>query len=117
MLSEISQEITFKIDYDQAALFQNFFADFDERMGELDILSYGISMTTLEEVFLKANGDHDDSGIPKVESQQNEDDERFLLKGNRENRGSSINRNENDPENRAVDKDQFGDGSLHQLEN
>ena len=24
-------------------------------MGELDILSYGVSMTTLEEVFLKVN--------------------------------------------------------------
>jgi len=29
-------------------------------MAELDILSYGISMTTLEEVFLKANGDLDE---------------------------------------------------------
>ena len=86
-------------------------------MGELDILSYGISMTTLEEVFLKANGDHDE--MPKVETQANDDDERYLLKGNRDTRGSSINRNENEQEEGAdnKDKDKFGDGSLHELEN
>lgn len=56
-LSEVSQEITFKINYDQAAQFQSFFEQFDERMSEVDILSYGVSMTTLEEVFLKVNED------------------------------------------------------------
>jgi hypothetical protein len=37
-------------------------------MSDLDILSYGISMTTLEEVFLKANGDLEDEkdGRPRV---------------------------------------------------
>ena len=58
-LSEVSQEITFKINYDQAAQFQSFFEEFDERMDSLDILSYGIAMTTLEEVFIKANGDEE----------------------------------------------------------
>ena len=29
-------------------------------MSEVDILSYGVSMTTLEEVFLKVNGDDHD---------------------------------------------------------
>lgn len=86
-------------------------------MNELDIISYGISMTTLEEVFLKANGDIDASGVPKVETQTNEDDERYLLKGNRDTRGSSINRNENEAEEGAADKDKFGDGSLHELDN
>ena len=56
-LSEVSQEITFKINYDQAAQFQSFFEQFDARMNEVDILSYGVSMTTLEEVFLKVNED------------------------------------------------------------
>lgn len=42
-------------------------------MGELDIVSYGVCMTTLEEVFLKANGDHEGkdgkskSGAPAIE--------------------------------------------------
>lgn len=56
-LSEVSQEITFKIDYEQAAQFSAFFDEFDHRMGEFDILSYGISMTTLEEVFIRVNED------------------------------------------------------------
>lgn len=58
-LSEVSAEISFKINYEQAAQFETFFAQFDERMDQLDILSYGISMTTLEEVFIKANEDID----------------------------------------------------------
>ena len=85
-LSEVSQEITFKIDYDQASKFGEFFARFDQDMDQQDILSYGISMTTLEEVFIKANGeeekDGDKEGVPKIE----EDD--------RISRGSSVNRDD-----------------------
>jgi len=33
-------------------------------MEEMDILSYGISMTTLEEVFLKVNGDLEEDTKP-----------------------------------------------------
>ena len=55
-------------------------------MDQQDILSYGISMTTLEEVFIKANGeeekDGDKEGVPKIE----EDD--------RISRGSSVNRDD-----------------------
>ena len=36
-------------------------------MEDLDILSYGISMTTLEEVFLKVNGDLEDEMKPSKE--------------------------------------------------
>ena len=36
-------------------------------MNELDILSYGISMTTLEEVFIKVNGElEEDSDKPNM---------------------------------------------------
>jgi len=35
--------------------FNTFFQDFDHRLDEFDIKSYGVSMTTLEEVFLKIN--------------------------------------------------------------
>lgn len=58
-------------------------------MGELDIVSYGVSMTTLEEVFLKANGDHEDkkSGVPQVEPGTDE----FYNQDVKEHRGSSIN--------------------------
>jgi len=36
-------------------LFDSFFQEFDRILDDLDITSYGISMTTLEEVFIAAN--------------------------------------------------------------
>ena len=86
-LSEVSQEITFKINYDQAAQFQNFFEQFDARMNEVDILSYGVSMTTLEEVFLKVNeDDHAKKDGVKLGSDS------FFAQEPKDHRGSSINR-------------------------
>ena len=35
-------------------------------MNELDILSYGISMTTLEEVFIKVNGELENKDNPNM---------------------------------------------------
>ena len=60
LLSEVSSEICFKISQDQAYLFEQFFQEFDQKLDELDIVSYGISMTTLEEVFIAANHMLDD---------------------------------------------------------
>ena len=86
-LSEVSQEITFKINYDQAAQFQSFFEQFDARMNEVDILSYGVSMTTLEEVFLKVNeDDHAKEDGVKLGSDS------FFAQDPKDHRGSSINR-------------------------
>ena len=86
-LSEVSQEITFKINYDQAAQFQSFFEQFDARMNEVDILSYGVSMTTLEEVFLKVNeDDHAKTDGVKLGSDS------FFAQEPKDHRGSSINR-------------------------
>lgn len=51
-LSEIQGEMTIQIPKDYTVLFKDFFEEFDEKLEELDILSYGISVTTLEEVFL-----------------------------------------------------------------
>ena len=33
--------------------FKDFFTDFDSRLGQMGITGYGISVTSLEEVFLK----------------------------------------------------------------
>ncbi|MBK8156522.1 MAG: hypothetical protein IPK55_11250 [Streptococcus sp.] len=33
--------------------FKEFFPEFDRKLEELDVSSYGLSMTTLEEVFLR----------------------------------------------------------------
>ncbi len=53
LLSEASLEATYRIPADSAPLFRQFFEDFDEQLAMLHISSYGISVTTLEEVFLK----------------------------------------------------------------
>ena len=59
-------------------------------MEEMDILSYGISMTTLEEVFLKVNGDLDDK----------EKD----MKPDKEARSSTVN-NEDDEGNNLISEE------------
>ena len=45
--------------------FKDFFADFDNDLEELDIQSYGISITTLEQVFLKIGSMEDPSALFK----------------------------------------------------
>ena len=52
-LSEIGTEMTFLLKKESANQFRSFFDDFDDKLEDLDILSYGLSMTTLEEVFLR----------------------------------------------------------------
>lgn len=59
-LSEISSEITFQIPTALSYKFKEFFQYFDYDLDMLDIRSYGISVTTLEEVFLKV-GHGDDT--------------------------------------------------------
>ena len=44
--------MTFLLKKESANQFRAFFDDFDDKLEDLDILSYGLSMTTLEEVFL-----------------------------------------------------------------
>ena len=91
-LSEVSSEITFKIPSDKAPMFQEFFEKFDNELKRLDIVSYGISMTTLEEVFLRANEDHRDGSAAAGESERMDE----LLKPDQyvKGRDSSINRRE-----------------------
>lgn len=60
-LSEVSSEITFQIPTSLSHKFKDFFNQFDRDLPQLDIRSYGVSVTTLEEVFLKvAEGDDTD---------------------------------------------------------
>jgi ATP-binding cassette subfamily A (ABC1) protein 3 len=60
MLSEVSSEITYQIPTALSVKFKDFFSSFDNSLDSLDIRSYGISVTTLEEVFLRV-GHGDDS--------------------------------------------------------
>lgn len=53
MLSEVASEITFQIPTEYAEKFKDFFVEFDTKLADLDLESYGVSVTTLEEVFLR----------------------------------------------------------------
>ena len=52
-LSEVSSEMTYQLPNDSVKNFKAFFASLDDRKDELGLKSYGIGVTTLEEVFLK----------------------------------------------------------------
>ncbi|GMF14304.1 unnamed protein product [Phytophthora lilii] len=53
VLSNVGAEIAFQLPLDGTASFPVLFEELDAKMGELGVLSYGISVTTLEEVFIK----------------------------------------------------------------
>lgn len=73
-LSEVSSEITFQIPNALSSNFKDFFGRFDSELEKLGIRSYGISVTTLEEVFLKVgHGDDstkDQEELAKLKNQQ-----------------------------------------------
>lgn len=52
-LSEVSSEISYQLPNAAINSFKQFFVDMDYNLADLEIKSYGISVTTLEEVFLK----------------------------------------------------------------
>lgn len=65
-LSEIAREITFQIPVSASPKFRTFFTEFDTKMFSLGAVGYGISITTLEEVFLAVGdgrefGEHHDA--------------------------------------------------------
>ena len=57
--------MTVQIPSKYSSSFKDFFADFDNDLEELDIQSYGISITTLEQVFLKIGSMEDPSALFK----------------------------------------------------
>ena len=62
VVSKVSSEMTFRIPVYLTPKFKEFFAQFDKDLDELLIQSYGISVTTLEEVFLRIGGLSEDEG-------------------------------------------------------
>ena len=52
-ISEVSSEMTYQLPNESIKKFKDFFDAFDKRKDELGVKSYGIGVTTLEEVFLK----------------------------------------------------------------
>lgn len=53
--SEVRDEVNYLIPRDQCGNFKAFFEAFDSKLDEYKVKSYGVAMTTLEEVFLKIN--------------------------------------------------------------
>lgn len=51
--SDIGTELSYLLDEQNVSVFQEMLRDLEEKSEQLDIESYGISLTTLEEVFLK----------------------------------------------------------------
>jgi len=56
--------MTIQIPIEYAPMFAEFFKSFDEDLESLKVISYGISISTLEEVFLKV-GHLDDPSVAK----------------------------------------------------
>jgi len=52
-LQEVSSEITYQLPKSSSGKFKEFFKEFDDSLSTLGIRSYGVGITTLEEVFLK----------------------------------------------------------------
>lgn len=76
-LANISMEIKFRLPNDQSALFEALFKEMEDCKEKYGIQSFGISLTTLEEVFLKVavgiSHDKEDKNSHSKPSQSNTD--------------------------------------------
>ncbi|ETL98845.1 hypothetical protein L917_04165 [Phytophthora nicotianae] len=61
LLSNVGSEIAFQLPLASSSKFASMFADMDDNLQKLGLLSYGVSVTTLEEVFIKV-AEADDHG-------------------------------------------------------
>ncbi|KAK1930146.1 ABC transporter A family member 1 [Phytophthora citrophthora] len=53
LLSNVGSEIAFQLPLQSSSRFATMFAEMDRQLNSLGLLSYGVSVTTLEEVFIK----------------------------------------------------------------
>ena len=60
-LQEVSSEASFQLPKEAAYLFKEFFNEFDNMKEQLQVRSYSVGVTTLEEVFLKIGHGEEDS--------------------------------------------------------
>ncbi|EGZ19833.1 ABC transporter lipid export ABCA family [Phytophthora sojae] len=61
LLSNVGSEVAFQLPLTSSSKFASMFADMDDNLQKLGLLSYGVSVTTLEEVFIKV-AEADDHG-------------------------------------------------------
>jgi ATP-binding cassette subfamily A (ABC1) protein 3 len=69
-VSEVSSEATYLLPKDSSAYFSEFFQKFDEQLKSLGVSSYGVSMTTLEEVFLRVESGNNYDDIKAAQELQ-----------------------------------------------
>ncbi|GAB9467021.1 hypothetical protein Gpo141_00004381 [Globisporangium polare] len=60
VLSNVGTEVAFQLPLDASSKFARMFELLDSKLGQLSLLSYGISVTTMEEVFIKVAEATDD---------------------------------------------------------
>ncbi|CAK4593959.1 unnamed protein product [Aphanomyces euteiches] len=70
VLSNVGTEISFQLPLDCSHLFAKMFAELDDKLDNLGVLSYGISVTTLEEVFIKVAEIGDEHHQHTLQTQQ-----------------------------------------------
>jgi len=57
LLQDVGEEVTYQVPTECSFKFKDFFTEFDKKLGELKIQNYGISVTSLEEVFLRVGSE------------------------------------------------------------
>lgn len=67
ILTSVGREVTFSLPENEAYKFESLFANIEQNMTQLGIVNFGISMTTLEEVFLRV-GDFAQQGTEQINS-------------------------------------------------
>jgi hypothetical protein len=66
----VSTEISYQLPHHAASKFKDFFTDLDRDLEKLKIASYGVGITTLEEVFLSiGHGEDRGTTVEKIRSQ------------------------------------------------
>lgn len=71
-LSLVGAELSFILPSEATGKFEDLFMDLETRRQELGIASYGASVTTMEEVFLKVGKEMDSSLSDKLQKQSDE---------------------------------------------
>jgi len=75
-LSEVSSEVTFQLPNSSVSKFKTFFEAIDNNLEDLQIKSYGVGVTTLEEVFLKVGDGVDEEGKFDAKGARNSEQEK-----------------------------------------
>ncbi|XP_056624973.1 phospholipid-transporting ATPase ABCA1b [Triplophysa dalaica] len=120
MVEDLGHEITYVLPYESAknGAFVKLFHDLDDRLADLGISSYGVSDTTLEEIFLKVAKDSgvdteiSDGTLPIRRRRQHAfgADHQSCLKPQTEDDNSDSNDSDADPEAKETDHLSVVDG-------